>query len=133
MNSTRREVIAVALRYLGRALALLLVLFWGAFFLEHLTEWFLRPRGALPPAWVWISQLLHLAMLVGLAQMLWWDRLGSIVTALATTAFFAIIGIHGFPFIALINLLPIACFAASWCLHPPRTGPARPVPYGASQ
>src|SRR5262249_46623303 len=84
MVRTRSEVIAVAFRWLGRTLALLLFLFWGAFFLEHLAEWFLGPQGA-PPLRVWVSQVLHLGMVVGLALMLRWDRLGALVTVLATT------------------------------------------------
>ena len=119
MTSTGSDAVAVAFRWLGRTLALLLLLFWGAFFLGHLSEWFLNAQGPLPPTRVWISQVLHLGMLVGLALMLRWDRLGAIVTALGTTAFFASIGMHSFPFIALLNLLPIACFIASWSLQPP--------------
>src|SRR5262245_60505585 len=131
MARTRREAIAVACRWLGRTLALLLLLFWGAFFLEHLSEWFLGPQGA-PPLWVWVSQVLHLGMLVGLALMLWRDRLGALVTALATTAFFASIGVYRFPWIALLNLLPIAGFAVAWPLHRPPARPAGPVPEGSS-
>jgi hypothetical protein len=128
MAFTKSNTVAVTFRWLGRTLALLLLLFWGTFFLEHLSEWFRNPVGAPPPTWVWISQMLHLGMLVGLALSLRWDRLGAIVTALGTTAFFASIGMHSFPFIALLNLLPIACFTASWSLHPPRDRPARPIP-----
>jgi hypothetical protein len=132
MVSTTSDTVAVALRWLGRALALLLLLFWGAFFLEHLFEWFGNARGPAPPMWVWISQMLHLGMLAGLALMLRWDRLGAVVTVLGTTAFFASIGMHSFPFIALLNLLPIACFTASWSLHSPRDRPARPIPDASS-
>jgi hypothetical protein len=128
----RSDTVAVTFRWIGRALALLLLLFWGAFFLEHLSEWFLNARGALPPARVWISQALHLGMLVGLALLLRWDRLGAIVTALATTAFFATIGMHDFPFIALVNLLPIACVVAAWLLQPPRHQAGTPLPKGAT-
>ena len=59
-------------------------------------------------------------MLIGLALMLRWDRLGTVVTVLATTAFFARIGTHSFPLIAVLNFLPIACFSASWFLDPAR-------------
>ena len=124
-------MIAVAFRWLGRTLALLLVLFWGAFFLEHLSEWFLEPQGS-PPLRVWVGQVLHLGMLVGLALMLRWDRLGAVVTVLATTTFFASIGVHRFPWIALLNLLPIAGFAVAWSLHRPPARPTGPVPEGSS-
>ena len=132
MARTRREVIAVAFRWLGRTLALLLFLFWGAFFLAHLSEWFWNAHGALPPARVWVSQVLHLGMLVGLALMLWKDRIGALITVLATTAFFASIGVHRFPWIALLNLLPIAGFAVAWSLHRPPARPTGPVPEGLS-
>lgn len=113
MSSTKTRMIAGGFRWAGRGLALLLFLFWGAFFVEHLAVWFRDPRE-FPPASVWIAQGLHLAMLIGLALMLRWEHLGAIVTVLGTTLFFAVIGSHRFPWIALINMLPIACFAVSW-------------------
>lgn len=63
-------------------------------------------------------------MLVGLLLMLRWDKLGVLVTILATVAFFAVIGMNRFPTIALINLLPMACFAVSWLRSTPRLGEA---------
>ena len=131
MARTRRDVIAVAFRWLGRMLALLLFLFWGAFFLEHLSEWFLGPQGA-PPLRVWVGQGLHLVMLVGLVLMLRWDGLGAVVTAVGTTAFFAAIVFRGVPWIALINLLPIACFVVAWSLSRSPARPTGPVPEGSS-
>jgi hypothetical protein len=113
-------------------LALLLVLSWGAFFLEHLSEWFWNAHGALPPARVWVSQVLDLGMPVGLALMLWRDRLGALVPAPATTAFFASIGVHRLPRIALLNLLPIAGFAVAWSLSRSPARPTGPVPEGSS-
>jgi hypothetical protein len=71
-------------------------------------------------------------MLVGLALMLRWDRLGAVVTALGTTAFFASIGVYRFPWIALLNLLPIGGCAVAWSLHRPPARPTRPVPEGTS-
>jgi hypothetical protein len=71
-------------------------------------------------------------MLVGLALMLRWDRLGAVVTALGTTAFFAALGFRVVPWIALINLLPVACFAVAWSLHRPPAHPTGPVPEGSS-
>ena len=99
--------------------------------MEHLAEWFLGPQGA-PPLRVWVGQGLHLVMLVGLALMLRWDRLGAVVTVLGTTAFFASIGFRGVPWFALINVLPIACFAVAWSLHRPQARPTGPVPAGSS-
>jgi hypothetical protein len=72
----------------ARVLAIGLFLFWGTFFLEHLQEWFLHPVQGLPPFWVWLRQLAHLIMLVGLIVLLRWELLGSIVTILGALAFF---------------------------------------------
>ena len=100
-------------KWTGRLFASLLFLFWGAFFIEHLLEWFMHPDQGLPPAWVWLSQFLHLTMIIGLAMMVRWDRLGAIITIIGTVVFFSSIGYHGFPFIALLNVIPIGFM----CMH----------------
>jgi hypothetical protein len=99
--------------WLGRSTALLLFLFWGAFFAEHVLEWFLQP-GAWPPAFVWIAQIFHLGMLVGLALMFRRDKLGALVTVVATAGFAATIADLDVLEVALMNLVPIACFSISW-------------------
>jgi hypothetical protein len=106
--------VGTAGKWLGRLTALLLLLIWGVFFVEHFFEWFLHPSGELPPAAVWLSQVFHLAIVVGLALMIKWDKLGAVVTVAATTAFLASIAARGTPLVVMINLLPIACFAVSW-------------------
>lgn len=106
--------LAAIAKWTGRAAALLLLLFWGAFFVEHLAEWFMHRGGPYPPAWVWLAQVMHLAVLVGLGMMLRWDRLGTVVMVAATVVFFSMIGMHEFPYIALINLVPVAFFAVYW-------------------
>jgi len=101
-------------KWSGRLTALLLFLFWGAFFVEHLSEWFLRAGGRFPTAWVWVQQLFHFAMLVGLGMMVKWDKLGCAVMLAGTVAFFGGIGVLEFPWIALINLVPAGCFGVYW-------------------
>ena len=64
----------------GRLLALGLVLFWGAFFVEHLQQWFLHPVKGFPPVWVWLGQLAHLVILIGLMALWRWPVIGSIFT-----------------------------------------------------
>jgi len=98
----------------GRITAGLLLLFWGAFFVVHTMEWFLRGDGKFPPAWVAMQHGFHLLILVGLAAMLKWDRVGAAILIVSTIAFFGLIGIRGFPWIALINLIPLVCFALYW-------------------
>jgi hypothetical protein len=109
-------------RWTGRIFATLLFLFWGSFFVEHLAEWFLRGGGQYPPVRVWIAQALHFAMLVGLALLWRWERIGTVVLLAATVAFFSIIGLRTFPWIALLNVIPVLCFTLSWVL------PGRPRP-----
>lgn len=104
-------------RWLARLSAGLLCLFWGAFFVEHLQEWFLSGNGALPPVHVWIGQLLHFVMIAGLAMVFFWPRLGSVVAIAGTVLFFAWIGVKEFPWIALLNLLPPAFASVSWWLQ----------------
>jgi hypothetical protein len=119
-----RSMLALSGKWGGRLTAVLLFLFWGAFFVEHLSEWFFRSDGRYPPPWVWRQQFAHFAMLAGLAVMLKWDRLGSLVLAIATVGFFGGIGFHGFPFIALLNLIPVVLFSAYWIAEGHRHAPA---------
>jgi len=115
-----RSTLAFAGKWGGRLTAILLFLFWGAFFVEHTSEWFLRSESRFPPALVWFQQLAHFGMLAGLAVMLKWPRLGGLILLVATVAFFGGIGMHSFPYIALINLLPIALFGVYWIAAKPR-------------
>ncbi len=70
----------------ARVLAVMVFLFWGAFFLEHLSwffkpvaEWppIFKPAAEWPPARVWLLQLAHLAMLIGLLVLLRWELAGT--------------------------------------------------------
>ena len=50
MNVTNRtRGILIGLLWLGRILTVLVFLFWGAFFVEHLIEWFAHPLSNPPP------------------------------------------------------------------------------------
>jgi hypothetical protein len=111
---TTRLLIATIAKWAGRVTALLLFLFWGAFFIEHLSEWFLRGGGQYPPPRVWVGQALHFVILAGLALMLKWDRLGTMVMLAGTIAFLSWIRMPTFPIFSLINLVPVACFTVYW-------------------
>ena len=117
---TTRPLAGIA-RWLARLSAGLLCLFWGAFFVEHLREWFLSGSGVLPPVHVWIGQLLHFVMIAGLAMVIFWPRVGSVAAIAGTALFFAWIGVREFPWIALLNLLPPAFASVSWLMQ---KGPA---------
>lgn len=108
--------------WLGKGLAALLFAFWGVFFVEHLGEWFIAPEAGWPPPSVWLAQALHLAMLLGLATMIFREGPGAIATVAATAAFFLAIGYRGSLALPLINLAPIACFALARVLGGRREG-----------
>jgi hypothetical protein len=90
-------------------MGILLFVVWGAFFVEHLLAWFLRPSAS-PPRLVWIGQGLHLALLVGLVVALRREFAGSLIVIGAATAFF--LGIVGLDAIALlaVTLIPAALY-----------------------
>lgn len=112
------------IRWLARGLSVALLLFWGAFFLEHL-EWF-RPGQALPPWWVWFAQAMHLLLLVGYGLAWRWERLGSLlIIAGAVLWFLPAAGAQGIPYI-LISIPPALLFLFCAGRTQPRAAP-RPV------
>jgi hypothetical protein len=113
-STSARSILVFSGKWGGRATAVLLFVFWGAFFVEHLSEWFLNAGGHYPPAWVWRQMFAHFAMLAGLALMWKWDRLGSLVVSIATVGFFGGIELSSFPYIALLNLIPVVLFSLRW-------------------
>ncbi len=118
------DVVRALGKWGGRLTAALMVLFWGAFFVEHVNEWFLRGGGKVPPPMVWGAMALHFMMLAGYALMLRWDRLGAAVALVFSIAFFAFIGIysHRFVYPALVNLVPIGLFCLYWFVPARRSG-----------
>ena len=101
------------IKWIARITAILLFLFWGGFFLEHLVEWFFESEKGLPPIRVWISMAAHFIMMTGLLIMVRWIKTGILTMVISTITFFLIIDFNGFPYIALINLLPVLFFALS--------------------
>lgn len=115
MSASTRNKAAMTCRWIGRIVSVALFLFWGAFFVEHVQEWLFNPQGT-PPLWVWVSMLFHLGMLLGLVILLFREEIGMAVLVLSTVAFFATIGMNQFPWIALLNALPVALFLAARAL-----------------
>lgn len=115
--------VAIVFLWIARVLAGLLILFWGAFFVEHLVEWFFRDDGRLPHAKVWVGQALHLAMLLSLVLLVFRPAPGAVATVIATVAFFGWIGVYEIPSLALLNLLPIAAVAIYLVLRPRENQP----------
>ncbi len=99
----------------ARVLAVMVFLFWGAFFLEHLSwffkpvaEWppIFKPAAEWPPARVWLLQLAHLAMLIGLLVLLRWELAGSALTIVAALVFFVSVAGSRFPLFFAVTSLP---------------------------
>jgi hypothetical protein len=106
MKTTNSRRIALsALVWIGRALAVFVFLFWGAFFVEHLTEWFASPFTNPPPAKVWLGQFLHLLILVGLLVTLRWEKMGCLLVMVAGLLFFPRAGAN-FPIFYALTILP---------------------------
>lgn len=80
-------------RWLARFLAVGMLLFWGAFFVEHLWEWFSSPLTKSPPLKVWLGQFLHLALLLSYVVAMKWDLAGGCLIICSSALFF--IWIHG--------------------------------------
>jgi len=115
--NSKTKVVGV-IRWPARALAVCVFLFWGAFFVEHLQEWFIQPFPHHPPLKVCVGMALHFLMLAGLIVALRWELVGSLMVILAAFGFFY--HISGSPFslffglTALPALLLLFCWWRDW-------------------
>lgn len=95
--------------WFGRITAMLLFLLWGAFFVEHLTEWF-KDAGHLPPWSVFLIQFFHLLMLVGYIAVFKWKILGSSLIILGAFIFFVSLGAKAMLAFFAISIIPAVIF-----------------------
>lgn len=95
--------------WFGRITAMLLFLLWGAFFVEHLTEWF-KDAGHLPPRSVFLIQFFHLLMLVGYIAVFKWKILGSSLIILGAFIFFVSLGAKAMLAFFAISIIPAVIF-----------------------
>ena len=86
-QAQHRRWFVLALRWLARVWAGLLLLFWGAFFVEHTAEWFARGRDW-PPLDVSLIHAAHFLMLVGFIIGWRWELLGSVLVLAGALLFF---------------------------------------------
>jgi hypothetical protein len=94
----------LGVRWLARLLAVGLVLFWGTFFVAHLS-WFFTGEG-LPPPEVFALQGLHLLLLVGLLAGWRWELAGGLLVLLASLTFFWFAAGSNFVLFAGVTSLP---------------------------
>lgn len=81
-------VVSRALKLVASLVAVAAAVLWLGFFVEHVTEWF--SGSPAPPPGVWVAQLAHLGILVGLIASLRWRLVGSITTVVSALLFFAL-------------------------------------------
>ena len=95
--------------WIGRFTAMLLFFLWGAFFIEHLTEWF-SDAGHLPPFSVFLIQFFHLMMLLGYIAVFKWRIVGSVIIIVSAFIFFALIGAKAMLSFFAISIIPAVIF-----------------------
>ena len=111
MKTRSSDLVITITRWLARALVVVVFLLWGAFFVEHMQEWFIAPFPNHPPLKVCIGQGLHLLMLLGLLASLRWPRIGTAWVAVTAFAFFVDKTGSRFPVFFSITLLPVLLLA----------------------
>lgn len=110
-----RPSLPILLRWTARITGLLVFLFWGAFFVEHVSEWFSDPSN-LPPAKVFLGQAFHGLMLVSLLAAWKWELPGALMIILFAGLFFLkIIGLNGIVFF-LVTIIPAILYLITWKL-----------------
>jgi hypothetical protein len=124
------KTLATVALWSGRALAVGCFFVWGAFFVEHLGEWFVHPAQGLPPPRVWLLQLAHAAMLAGLLAMLRWEVPGGLLTVAAALVFFGGVAGRNLPLFlgfAGVTILPVVLVGLGrWLLDRAISTPATP-------
>lgn len=115
MRTSSTAAWVTGITWAARVLALLVFLLWGAFFVEHLIEWFIKPHPETPPPTVWFGQGLHLLLLVGLLVVLRWPRLGAAIVITSALAFFPRAGNH-YALFTILTSIPALLLVACWYL-----------------
>lgn len=96
------------LRWTARLFGLLVFLFWGAFFLEHLS-WFSHP-SQLPSPTVFLINSLHFLMLTGLILAWKWEIPGASMVLIAAFVFFLYAAGRNFPLFFGVTAIPAILF-----------------------
>ncbi len=109
------SIVLTVLKWLARLVAAFFVLTLGAFFVEHIGEWYSQPSRGLPPWWVHLSMLSHFALMAGLVMLFRWERIGSLTAILGAFGFIASVAIGQatlrLPYIILLALIPVGIIA----------------------
>lgn len=101
------------LRWSARLLGLLVSILWGAFFVEHVSEWFIRPFPNHPPLSVCLWMGVHFLMIAGYVAAWRWPVPGALVSLVAGFVFLADKAGPRFPVFFTITALPGVLFLLS--------------------
>jgi hypothetical protein len=94
---------------------------WGASFVEHLREWFVRPFPQTPPLSVWFAQFLHMLDLVGLVAGFFWEFAGGTLVIVASVLFFWDKAPIYIPLTILPGILYLICWYRDRAAQPPHS------------
>ncbi len=108
MKAEWKTIVATVILWLARAMAVCVFLFWGAFFVEHVQEWFIHSFPRHPPLKICMGMGLHFLMLLGLVLALRWERLGGLLVVVSAFLFFVDKAGSRFPLFFGLTVLPAA-------------------------
>lgn len=108
-------------RWIGRGLCIGLFIFWGMFFIEHLSM-FTSAGGDQPPLFAWLLQIDHGLLLISYLLCLKFERNGSISILIFGAILFVFTGAAWY--LHLISYSPIAFFAYAWIREKKSNKPA---------
>jgi hypothetical protein len=111
MNQNLKNLAVTVARGAARLLVVGVALLWGAFFVAHTAEWFIKPFPQLPPLKVCVFQALHLLLLAGLLVSLRWPRIGLVWVAVSALVFFLPVKGANYPLFAGLTILPVLLLA----------------------
>lgn len=100
------------IRWIARAISIVLFLLFGAFFIEHLS-WF-SGSGGYPPIKVWLLVGVHLLLLVGLLLALKWEAAGSVLIVCSALVFLSQAAGERFLPLFAITVVPALLFLTCW-------------------
>ena len=107
----QNQTVRVALR-LARITGLVLLLFWGAFFVEHLS-WF-SDFGSPPPSGVWLLQGAHLLLLLSFIIAWKWEGVGGLLIIGSALLFLGPTSGDRFPLLFAITIVPAVLYLFCW-------------------
>lgn len=121
-SKSYRQRAARYVQLLARAIGTLTFLFFGTFFVEHLS-WF-KDVSNLPPTRVIIMQAAHLLFLVGYLAAFKWETVGGALIVVGTGVFFGMMGERDIVWLFVIAVSPGLLYLITAWLRREKSSPA---------